>query len=92
MYNKVRVFDLKEDKKVKAKCLLIDISMGNYIGLIKDNLEELDIQRGKILSRKRDVYKRLTEDLKEGTIIPPISLILKEKSNVQERIKDATKI
>jgi len=65
MSNKIRVFDLKEDEKIKAKCLLIDISIGKYIKLIKDNLEELPMQRGKILSRKRDIYKRLTEDLKE---------------------------
>jgi len=84
----MRIFDLKEDKKVNAKCLLVDITIDDYIELIEENLEDLDIQRGKILSRKQDVYKRLIEDLKEGTIIPPISLVLKEKSTVHEKIKD----
>lgn len=86
----IRVFDLKEDKKVGAKCLLIDIKIGEYINLIEENLEDLDIQRGKILSRKRDVYKRLIEDLKEGTIIPPISLIFRKESAVYDKIKDKT--
>ena len=88
----IRVFDLKEDKKVKAKCLLIDISIGKYIELIESNLEDMDIQRGKIISRKRDVYRRLMEDLKEGTIVPPISLVLREKSKVQNEIKGITEI
>lgn len=92
MNNRIRVFDLKEDEKVKANCLLIGISIGKYIELIKDNLEELPIQRGKILSRKRDIYKRLIEDLKEGAIIPPISLILRENSKVENAIKHITKI
>lgn len=86
----IKIFDLKEDKKVSAKCLLIDIKISEYIDLIEENLEDLDIQRGKILSRKRDIYKRLIEDLKEGTIMPPISLILKEKSTVYDKIKDKT--
>lgn len=91
----IKVFDLKEDKKIKAKCLLIDISIGKYIELVESNLEDMDImdiQRGKILSRKRDVYKRLMEDLKEETIIPPISLVLREKSKVQNEIKSITEI
>ncbi len=95
MENKIRVFDLKEDKKVRAKCLLIDISIGNYTELIEDNIEELDIQRGKILSRisrKRDVYKRLTKDLKEGAIMPPVSLIISAKSEVKNAIKELTEI
>lgn len=84
----IRVFDLKKDKKVNGICLLIDITIGDYIGLMKEHLEDMDIQRGKILSRKQDIYKRLMEDLKEGAIIPPISLVLKESSSLYEKIKD----
>lgn len=86
----IRVFDLREDKKVGAKCLLFDITISKYIELIKDNLESLDIQRGKIISKKSDVYKRLIGDLKEGAIMPPISLTLSKKSNLQNKIKDMT--
>ncbi len=95
MDDQIRVFDLKEDEKAKAKCLLIDICIGDYIELLEDNIEELDVQRGKILSRisrKRDVYKRLTEDLKEGAIMPSISLILMAKSEAQNEIKNLTGI
>lgn len=86
-YN-IKVFDLKEDKKVNAKCLLIDISIGEYVELIKNHLDELPFQRKKILGRKGGVYKRLTQDLKENALIPPISLIIRNTSEVQEAIKD----
>ncbi len=88
----IRVFDIREDKKVKAKCLLIDIPIGEYIELIKENLEDLIIQRGKIVSRRQMIYNRLTEDLKEEAMMPPLSLILKENSNIHKKIKDSTEI
>ncbi|MEJ5350294.1 MAG: hypothetical protein WHS65_01750 [Melioribacteraceae bacterium] len=84
----IRVFDLIEDKKVNAKCLLVDIRIGKYLELIEENLEDLDIQRGMQLSRRRDVYKRLIEDLKQGALIPPISLVLKKNSSVYDNIKN----
>lgn len=88
----IRVFDLKKDEKVRAKCLLFDITIRKYIELIKGNLEGLEIQRGKIISKKSDVYKRLIGDLKEGAIMPPISLTLSGKSNLQTKIKDMTEL
>jgi len=83
----IRVFDLKEDKKVNAKNLLIDIPISDYIYLIKETIQELDIQRPKIISGKQ-VYNRLIQDLIEGTIIPPISLIIKENSDFFKAIED----
>lgn len=91
-YN-IRVFDLKEDRKVMGKCLLIDMSINNYIELIKNNLENLPIQRGKVISRKNDVYKRLQEDLKNNTIMPPLSLVAsKVFSNTIKDIEDIKEI
>jgi len=86
MNNKIRVFDLKEDKKVSGKCLLIDITIGDYVELIQNNLENLPLQRGKVISRKSDVYKRLQEDLKNNTIMPPLSLVASKKFS--DTIKD----
>lgn len=89
----IRVFDLKEDKKVRAKCLLTDITIWDYIELIENNLENLPLQRGKVISRKSEVYDRLKEDLKNGTIIPPISLIAnKEFSESIRNVNDTKKI
>ena len=92
MFGKIRVFDVKEDNKVDANCMLIDIPIGEYIYLIENNLENLRIQRGKVISRKRDVYNRLRKDLEEGTIMPPLSLVVGEKfSNIIKDIKDIKK-
>jgi len=88
MSDKIRVFDMRKDEKVQAKCLLIDMSIQQYIKLIENNLENLDIQRGKILSRKKRVYNQLIKDLKENTIMPPISLVIIEESNLTEKIKN----
>ena len=38
MFGKIRVFDVKEDNKVDANCMLIDIPIGEYIYLIENNL------------------------------------------------------
>lgn len=93
MKNKIRVFDVKEDNKVNANCLLIDIPIGEYIDLIENNLENLRLQRGKVISRKRDVYNRLRKDLEDGTIMPPLSLVVSEKfSNIIKDIKDIKKL
>lgn len=92
MNNKIRVFDRKEDKKVRGTCLLIDITIGDYDELIRNNLENLPIQRGKV-SRQRDVYKRLRKDLKDGTIMPPLSLVAsKELSDTIKDTEDTTRI
>lgn len=90
---RIKVFDLKEDKKVGGKCLLIDITIGDYVELIQNNLENLPIQRGKVISRKRDVYNRLRKDLEDGTIMPPLSLVAsKELSDIIKDIKDTKKL
>ena len=89
----IRVFDLKEDKKVDAKCLLIDINIGDYIELIQNNLVNLPIQRGKMISRKSDVYDRLKDDLKSGTLIPPLSLVAnKGFSDIIRDVRDVKKM
>lgn len=93
MENKIRVFDLKEDKKVMGKCLLIDITIEDYVELIQNNLEKLPQQRGNVISRKSDVYKRLRKDLKNGTIMPPLSLVASKKfSDTIKNIDDPKKI
>jgi hypothetical protein len=86
----IDILSLSEDKKINAKCLLMTIPISKYIELIQDNLENLPIQR-KIIGQNR-VYRRLIEDLKQGAIIPPISLILKENSEIENLIKDLSDI
>lgn len=72
----IKVLDLKEDKKINAKCLFVNIVVGELIELI--NLKGLE--------RKSPSNKQLMKDLEEGAITAPISLILKENSNVYRKI------
>ena len=84
--NDIEVSDVFKDEKIQAYTIGIKIKIERYLTLVKGYLNNLDIQRGKMISRKKDVYRRLIEDLKQGTIIPPISLAISQESKVLEKI------
>lgn len=82
----IEVLDLSKDEKIQACTIGIKIKINKYLTLVEDYLNNLDIQRGKMIARKKDVYKRLIEDLKQGTVIPPISLAISQESKLLEKI------
>jgi len=84
----IEVLSLFKDNKIDARSILCKISVGSYIKMVQGNLNELDIQRGKMLSRKREVYSRLMEDLKNGALIPSIYLAIKEDSQLDSKLKN----
>ena len=85
-YN-IRVFDLSEDSKIGAYSIFCEMSIDSYISIVQGNLNELDIQRGKMISRKKQVYSRLIEDLKSGALMPSIYLAIKENSEINDQLK-----
>lgn len=86
-YN-IKVLGLLEDSKTDASSILCEISIGSYIKLVQGNLNELDIQRGKMISKKKGVYSRLIEDLKGGALMPSIYLATKENSKINDQLKE----
>lgn len=78
----IKVHHLLFDKKIRAFALSVDLPIGEYLKLVERHLNNLDIQRGKMLAQKKDIYGRLISDLKDGTVIPPISLALSTSSDV----------
>jgi len=82
----IEVLDLSKDEKIQTYTIGIKIKINKYLTLVEDYLNNLDIQRGKMIARKKDVYKRLIEDLKQGTVIPPISLAISQESKLLEKI------
>ena len=77
----IKVLDISYDDRIDAHSILTEITYKDYINLISHSLSKenlLDIQRDKMITQKKHIYRRLTEDLKIGTIIPPISLVLLE--------------
>lgn len=83
----IKVLGLLEDSKIDAHSILCEISIGSYINVVQGNLNELDIQRGKIISRRKQVYSRLMEDLKSGALMPSIYLAIKENSEINEQLR-----
>ena len=88
--NDIEVLDILKDEKIQAYTIGIKIKINKYFSLVEGYLNNLDIQRGKMIARKKDVYSRLINDLKQGTIIPPISLALSQESKVLEKIPQET--
>ena len=88
--NDIEVLDILKDEKIQAYTIGIKIKINKYFSLVEGYLNNLDIQRGKMVARKKDVYSRLINDLKQGTIIPPISLALSQESKVLEKIPQET--
>lgn len=62
-----------EDKKVKAKSLLIEISIGDYLSLARKILLSNMFQRKRIRGSK-SIYSMLKADILEECVIPPIVL------------------
>lgn len=88
-----KIVDILNDEKVKAMSVFGVMTTCDYLSLVKNNLlnDKLLFQRGKE-TRKREIYKRLKEDLKKDTVIPTISLALYNKTNSKIAIGGKIKI
>lgn len=75
-----------KDSKIGAYSILVEISIGEYVTLVKDIINNNDFQRKRIKSSKT-VYSLLKKDLQEQCLIPPIVLALRKKT---EELNDDT--
>lgn len=66
------------DKKIGAANHLIEISIGQYIDIAKDIINNNDLQRKRVKTANR-TYSLLKEDIKTGCVIPPIVLAIPKK-------------
>ncbi len=87
MNEKIKVLNVFRDERVDAISILTEMSIGTYVNLAKENIDELDIQRGKVITKRKEVYKRLIEDLKNGAVIPSLSLAVFGESKTNEFLK-----
>ena len=62
------------DHRTKAKILYCKCSINDYLNLVGDEFENFTIQRKR---ETHKAYKRLKEDLKDGALLPSITLALK---------------
>ncbi|MCK4358706.1 MAG: hypothetical protein KAW92_08170 [Candidatus Cloacimonetes bacterium] len=84
-----KVLNIIDDKKINSKSFICIMNVSDYKKIIQSTLlnDELTMQRGKE-TRKKEVYKRLREDLKVGTVFPPISLALREDLETDIKVGD----
>ncbi len=71
------------DSRINARNILIEVSIGKYIDLIKDAVDKNIFQRKRVQSSKT-VYALLKEDLIKQCIIPPIVLALTTKFDFEK--------
>ncbi len=69
----MQIKSILEDKKVSAKSVLIEISIGDYLELAKKIYRKNNLQRRRVRS-SRTVYSLLKADMLQGCVIPPVVL------------------
>ena len=69
----MQIKSILEDKKVSAKSVLIEISIGDYLDLAKKIYKKNNLQRRRVRS-SRTVYSLLKADMLYGCVIPPVVL------------------
>lgn len=69
------------DSRISASNVLVEMSIGEYIDLVKDIVQKNEFQRRRVRSSKT-VYTLLKEDLLRQCVIPPIVLALTNDVNV----------
>jgi hypothetical protein len=72
----LKIIGYNTDSRTKTHVIYALIKISDYLDFIGDRFDEFDIQR------KRETHKgyaRLKNDIKEGAIIPPITLALNPK-------------
>jgi len=79
----MQIKSILEDRKVSAKSVLIEISIGNYLTLAKQIYKSNNFQRKKVRSSK-SVYSLLKADILQGCVLPPVVLAYKKEAGTLE--------
>ena len=72
----MKTLSIIRDERISATSILLEMSTGDYLKLTNSTEGNLDIQRRIIKGFKP--YERLREDLKEGCLIPPVVIGMRE--------------
>lgn len=75
----MKVTSQLHDRRIDAKNVLLDITIGEYEQLVKGVLQNNEFQRKRVRSSKT-VYSLLRKDLLVGCVIPPIVLALNSET------------
>jgi len=83
----MKILSIIKDERISATSVLVEMATGDYLNLVNGAQDNLEIQRKVIKGFKP--YDRLRLDLKEGCLIPPVVLgIRQHKIHTPENIND----
>lgn len=71
------------DDKIKALDVLLQMNIGDYLGLAQKIIDKNEYQRKRVKDSKT-IYSLLREDLKRGCTIPPIVLAYRTEENIMK--------
>lgn len=81
------------DHRIESDNVLVETTIGEYLDLIKDSINNNPYQRRRVTSSKT-IYSLLKEDIKKGCVLPPIVLAVSidlkkmEAGETQEEVED----
>jgi len=73
----MKVRSILEDSRIHAYNVLVELTVGEYLGFAKDVIDSNDFQRKRVIKSK--IKEILTEDLLRGCVIPSIVLAISNK-------------
>src|ERR1700761_4323591 len=73
----MKVRSILEDNRIHAYNVLVELTVGEYLGFAKDVIDSNDFQRKRVIKSK--IKEILTEDLLRGCVIPSIVLAISNK-------------
>lgn len=79
----MKVISVLEDKRIKAKNILVEFSILEYLDIANNLLNSNPFQRKRVKSSS-SVYSLLRDDLKAGCVIPPLVLAITDDTFIYE--------
>lgn len=76
-----------KDLRTNTDVFYVHMNISSYLDLIGDNFDDFEIQRRR---EKHKIYERMKSDIKQGALLPTITLAVKDISSVDKssEIKD----
>lgn len=74
----MRIISKLEDRRIHSTNLMLEASVGEYLDLVQNSLDNNEYQRRRIRS-SNTVYSLLKQDFLEGCILPPVVLALRDE-------------
>lgn len=80
----MRIISTLTDSRIESTNLMVEVSVGDYLGLVENSLNNNEYQRRRVRS-SNTVYSLMKRDFVDGCVLPPIVLALRDGTgNIQQ--------